>query len=218
MFWMYIVAVAAAVSCVSVKVIAQPAESYGGAMRWYEREARTGSPSASFLLGLLYERGEGPRDRDPERAFHWFLQAARQGHPQAQYKVGAACQFGSGTAVDRDNALAWYRRAARRGIVEAQFNLAHMMENGSGNERSEAIGWYAEAARKGYGPAQLNLGRLYARGEGVERDLAEAWAWFRAAESRGVEGASAARSGLETALDAAQRAQAEKLSADRVLR
>lgn len=218
MFWLYIVAVAAAVSCASARVTAQPAESYGGAMRWYEREARSGSPSAGFFLGLLYERGEGPRSKDPERAFHWFLQAARQGHPQAQYKVGTAYQFGSGTAVDRDSALVWYRRAARQGSVEAAFNLAHMLENGNGDERSEAIGRYVEAARKGYGPAQLNLGRLYVRGEGVKKDLAEAWAWFRAAESRGVEGASAARLRMEMVLDAAQRARAEKLSAGRISR
>ena len=215
MFRLYILAVAVAVSCASAQATAQPAESYGGAMRWYEREAEAGSPSASFLLGLLYERGEGPRDRDPEQAFRWFLQAARLGHPQAQYKVGTAFQFGSGTAVDRDGALLWYRRAARQGIVEAAFNLAHMLENG--DERSEASGWYAKAARQGYGPAQLNLGRLYARGEAAEKDLVEAWAWFRAAESRGVEGASDARSQLGTVLDAAQRARAEKLSEDRVL-
>lgn len=217
MFRLYILAVAVAVSCASAQASAQPAESYGGAMRWYEREAESGSPSASFLLGLLYERGEGPRDRDPEQAFRWFLQAARQGHPQAQYKVGMAFQFGSGTAADRNSALVWYRRAARRGIVGAAFNLAHMLENGNADERSEASGWYAKAAREGYGPAQLNLGRLYARGEGAEKNLVEAWAWFRAAESRGVEGASDARLQVEKILDAAQRARAEKLSEDRVL-
>ena len=49
---------------------------YGEAMRWYEREAARGSAKAQFLLGLLYERGAGPRGKDLARAYQWFLKAA----------------------------------------------------------------------------------------------------------------------------------------------
>lgn len=94
---------------------AQPA-TYGDAMTWYEREASRGSAKAQFLLGLLYERGAGPRGKDAKRAYDWFLKAAEQGHAQAQFKVAAALQFGRGVPKNLKLAYAWYRRLQDLGL------------------------------------------------------------------------------------------------------
>jgi len=122
--------------------------SYGDAMAWYEREAAKGSARAQYFLGLLYEKGAGPRSRDADKAFEWFEKAATQGHARAQFKVGKAYQFGAGAVSDPDQAIMWYRRAAGQGVPEAQHNLAYMLENAVAAVRSldEAVRWYREAA------------------------------------------------------------------------
>ena len=200
-------------------VSAQPS-TYGDAMKWYEREAAKGTAKAQFLLGLLYERGAGPRGKDAAAAYGWFLKAAEQGYPRAEYKVGVALQFAIGTPADPDKAVTWYRRAAEHGVTEAQYNLAYMIENAVGPAQSpqEAAHWYRRAAEGGFGPAQLNLGYLYLRGAGVAASAPEAWAWFRAAESRGIEGAAAARAEVEAGLGAAELAEAKRLAENRVRR
>lgn len=196
---------------------AQPA-TYGDAMRWYEREAARGSARAQFLLGLLYERGAGPRARDPERAFAWFRKAARQGHAEAQYKTGAAYQFGRGVAPDPAQARDWYGRAAAQGIAEAQFNLALMLESGEGGppDPAEAARLYRAAAARGLAPAMLNLGLLHHRGTGVEASNVEAWTWFRAAEAAGAPGAADARAGVEELLSPEELARARRLAETRI--
>ena len=107
-----------------VAVLSGPVQAqsggYGGAMNWYERQAEKGDAKAQFLLGILYERGAGPREKSAELAFGWFLKAATQGHAQAQYKTGIAYQSGIGTPADEAKAVGWYRRAAGQGLSEAQ--------------------------------------------------------------------------------------------------
>lgn len=200
-----------------VPASAQPA-TYGDAMTWYEREAARGSAKAQFLLGLLYERGAGPRGKDAKRAYDSFLKAAEQGHPQAQFKVAAALQFGRGVPKNPKLAYAWYRRAAGFGVAEAQYNLGLMLLNGEGTAASpqQAARSYGEAARNGFGPAQLALGYLYLNGTGVKKDPADAWAWFRAAESRGIGGAEAARRAVEASLSPAHIERARRLAATRL--
>lgn len=196
---------------------AQPA-TYGDAMSWYEREAARGSAKAQFLLGLLYERGAGPRGKDAKRAYEWFLKAAEQGHAQAQFKVASALQFGRGVPENPQLAYTWYRRAAGFGVAEAQYNLGLMLLNGQGTAPSpeQAARSYGEAARNGFGPAQLALGFLYLDGTGVAKDAADAWAWFRAAESRSVGGAAAARKTTGASLSPADLERARALAAPRL--
>lgn len=201
----------------SGSALGQPT-TYGEAMRWYEQQANEGSAKAQYLLGLLYERGAGPRGKDPAKAFSWFEKAAAQGHADAQFKLGAAYQFGKGVAADPQKALTWYRRAAEQGVPEAQFNLAYIIENEVAGRQpvEEAVRNYAAAARSGFGRAQLNLGFLYYQGKGVAKDDAEAWAWFRAAETRGVDGAAEARARVEADLSADALDRARNLAKDRI--
>lgn len=150
-------------------------------------------------------------------AFKWFLKAAEQGHPEAQLKIAIAYHFRTGVAANPELALAWYRHAAVQGVAGAQHNLAHML-NGKGAARSpvEAVRWYSENARHGFGPSQLALGYLYFRGTGVKTDMVEAWAWFRAAESRGVDGAAKARAEAEKRLSPEDLKRADALAKPRL--
>ena len=202
-----------ALTCGSGREPAAKPSTYGDAMRWYEREAAKGFAKAQYFLGLLYERGGGPRTKDLAKAFQWFAKAAAQGHARAQYKISRAYQFGLGTVSDPEQAVLWYRRAAGQGLPEAQHNLAYMLENAVSTERSpdEAVRWYREAAERG-GPSQFALGSVYMRGMGVERNLAEAWAWLRAAEFRQVAGAGEARAALEKEMTPEEMSQARKMA------
>ena len=125
---------------------------YGGAMQWYDRAAQEGSAKAQFLRGLLYDRGAGPRKRDPAQAYRWFLKAAEQGHAQAQFKVASALQSGRGVAKNLKLALAWYRRAAAQGgFGPAQLALGYFYLNGTGvvKDAAEAWAWFRAAESRG---------------------------------------------------------------------
>ena len=193
---------------------------YGAAMSWYERGAREGSAKEQYLLGLLYEKGVGPRVQDAGKALRWFFAAAEQGHSRAQYKIASSYHFGKGIGVDLNKAAVWYRRAAVQGLPQAQYNLAYMLEKLSdlGGTPQEAAKWYSEAAIGGVGAAQLALGSLYVRGVGVPRDLSQAWAWLRAAESRQISRAGEVRAALEQFLPPAQLSQAQDLAKSRLAR
>ncbi|MEK9722994.1 MAG: tetratricopeptide repeat protein [Rhodospirillaceae bacterium] len=51
--------------------------SYGEAVGWFRKAARTGHPVAQYLLGLMFKEGWGV-DQDAVEAFKWFTLAIRK--------------------------------------------------------------------------------------------------------------------------------------------
>jgi TPR repeat protein len=50
---------------------------------WYARAAEQEHSEAQFILGTMYEKGDGvPRNDD--QAYRWISLAARQGHARAR--------------------------------------------------------------------------------------------------------------------------------------
>jgi TPR repeat protein len=96
---------------------------YAEAARNYRIAAAQGNPVAQYLLGKLYDNGEGIA-KDASQAAFWYLKAAKQGYGPAQNDLGSMYYNGEGVASDDAEAIFWFQKAADQGIAQAQRNLA----------------------------------------------------------------------------------------------
>ncbi len=74
--------------------------------------AHEGDAHAQFMIGNLYELGQGV-EKDLHAAARWWQKAADQGHPGAQYNLGCAHMRGDGVPVDALALYPLFREAAR---------------------------------------------------------------------------------------------------------
>ena len=149
----------------SPRSVAVP-ETYGDAMRWYERAAKTGNARAQFYLGMLYEQGyrnKAGGKPDLKAAIGWFEKAAGQGHLQAQLKLGLIYYQGTLVGKDYEKAAAWFEKAAAQSSTRAAYNLALMLVRGLGvkKDAARAAALFEKAATRGLSEAALHLAVLY---------------------------------------------------------
>ena len=135
--------------------------------------------------------------------------------------VPSRADFAEGLAAydagDFATAAEAWRPLADRGDVAALVALAGLYSNGLGVQANlaEAARLYRAAAERGDAVAQLNLGDLYSRGAGVPRDLVRAYLWLSLAAEQGRSWALNKRDEIAGQLTADQRAEAERLLAER---
>lgn len=143
------------------------------------RLAEQGDAHAEFMLGAMYQFGEGVL-QDYVRAGLWYRKAADRGVAAAQYNLGVMYDTGQGVAQDHAMALQLYRAAADQGMAAAQYNLALSYAQGLGvpQDYKAAAELYRRAAGQGFAAAQLNLGALYQNGDGVPQDYVQAYMWY----------------------------------------
>ena len=143
------------------------------------KRAGQGDAHAEFMLGFMYQFGEGVL-RDDVRASLWYRKAADQGVAAAQYNLGVMYDSGQGVAQDHAKALQLYRAAADQGMAGAQYNLALSYAQGLGvpQDYKAAAELSLQAAEQGFAAAQLNLGALYQNGDGVPQDYVQAYMWY----------------------------------------
>jgi Sel1 repeat len=104
--------------------------------------ADQGNSVAQFILGVMYDNGEGVPQNNAE-AMKWYREAADRGEPNAQCNLGTMYLTGQGVPQDYAEALKWYRKAADQGNANAQFNLGKMCDDGDGVPQD-----YAEALKR----------------------------------------------------------------------
>ncbi len=75
--------------------------------------AEQGVAEAQFLLGVMYDKGQGV-PQDYAKAAGWWRKAAEQGDPIAQYDLGVAYHNGEGVPQDYVQAHRWFNLAASR--------------------------------------------------------------------------------------------------------
>ena len=162
------------------------AGSYAEAKALFETAAGKGNVNAQYMLGFMYENGEGVT-RDYTQAIRWYRLAGVQGSVDAQNNLGEIYYNGKDGTVDYAEAVKWYRPAAERGNMNAQFSLGYMYENSEGvtQDYAEAVKWYRLAGAQGSVESQNNLGEIYYRGKGGTVDYAEAAKWYRPAAESG---------------------------------
>ncbi|MBL0404276.1 sel1 repeat family protein [Microvirga aerilata] len=161
------------------------AQSQADAMRWYQKAAESGSPTAYIRLGDLYAAHSS--GMEAQRSLEWYRKAAEANSAIAMVRLGK--MFNEGRGVPQDQALAatWFSRAAAAGSGAAMVELSDLYSRAGGpghfNLAREAL---EKAVRAGDARAPIALAKLYlARGE---RPLAEA-ALRKAAESGSAEAA-----------------------------
>ena len=87
---------------------------FATAMREFRPLAEAGDASAQYMLGAMYDFGEGVPEDDAE-AVKWYRLAAEQGDASAQYKLGQMYWSGQGVPEDYVQAYAWHNLAAAQG-------------------------------------------------------------------------------------------------------
>ena len=80
--------------------------------------AERGSIMPQFVLGYMYEKGQGVA-QDYAQAVRWYRQAAAQGMDAAQYSLGLMYGQGQGVAQDYVKAHMWFNLAARLGDADS---------------------------------------------------------------------------------------------------
>jgi uncharacterized protein len=159
------------------------APGYDTALAWARSAASRNDPGARFLLGYLYEHGQGV-PRDYTQAAKNYETAALQGHSIAQNNLAHLYSNGLGVSKDVTRAFRLFLAAAQQGNRIAQWNLGHAYCDGDGTPRdyAQAARWFRAAAELGDPLAQHDLGVLYFRGQGVPVEAAR---WERLAAKQG---------------------------------
>jgi len=91
---------------------------YAEAFRWMKQSAENGFADGQFILGKMYEKGQGC-DPDIGKATQWYQEAAGQGQREAAQRLGFLYQNGWGVKRDEAEAIRWYQRAGRLGDTNA---------------------------------------------------------------------------------------------------
>lgn len=158
---------------------------YATALRLLSALADKGDAAAQFLLGNMYNKGEGVPQNLAE-GIKWYRKAADQDHTEAQTRLGFIYGEGVGVPQNYAESVKWYRKAADQGNADAQHELGFMYSKGVGVSQNyaEAVKWYRRAADQGNAYAQSFLGTMYRDGHGVSQDYVEAHKWFNLAVSQ----------------------------------
>jgi TPR repeat protein len=162
-------------------------EDYESAAKWLRASAAQGHAGAEFLLGYLYEHGQGVA-KDYAKAAENYRAAALQGHSTAENNLASLYQHGQGVPKDMRQAFEWYLASARHGNQVGQCNVATLYYLGFGIPRDykEAAKWFRAAADSGSAEAQNSLAVLYYKDLGAELDYGEAARWLRLAAEQGL--------------------------------
>lgn len=122
-------------------------EDFQSAVKWLRASATQNYPDAQFLLGYLYEHGQGLA-RDYTNAAQNYRAAALQGHPTAENNLASLYQHGQGVPKDFSKAFDWYLASAQHGNQVGQCNLGSLYYLGSGTRQDykQAARWFRAAA------------------------------------------------------------------------
>ncbi|MCZ4279645.1 tetratricopeptide repeat protein [Kiloniella laminariae] len=191
------------------------------AFPWLKKAAELGRPEAEYLLGLLYQKGEGlpnknSAEENMEQAVFWFERAAKSTHVDAQYALAQLFDDRGSNQENQSQAFRWYQQAANQGHPRAQYRLGTFYRDGKGTLPNDwqAATWFSNAANRGFLEAQFALGELYQSQNELGPDYTKAYMWFGIATLNGHEEALERKNTAARQLQPEARAAAEKLIAD----
>lgn len=191
------------------------AKSDQEALVWYRKSVKQKDRLGQYLLGTMYEDGQGV-NKDLNEALRLYrLSAAQDYDPAVQklrkleaatappaappapaaptmsadeaYRLGGKNWNGDGVAKNEAEAVRLFRIAAMQGHAAAATDLGFAYEFGRGvtTNLGEAVRWYKAGAEGGNLIGQTNLGYMYDSGRGVNQDYAQAAYWYRRAANAG---------------------------------
>lgn len=167
--------------------------------------ADQGSDEALYLLGVLYEKGDGQKTYSKQAADSYWL-AAKAGKPEAQYNLGLMCAQGLINEPDMLSAIHWFELASTAGIKEATYNLATCYDQGLGclADKKKAYSLFQIAGEQGFVRAWHNVAVMLYLGEGVGKDLVAAYARLLLAAKAGLQDSIDMEPSLSAELNAEQ--------------
>lgn len=170
----------ASAASISAAKAAIEAKDYKTALQELAPLVSAGKPSATNLMGKMYQNGWGV-SASIDRAKSYYKKGARTGHIDSVNSLRALDD------LEYLKELEKVKAKAKSGNASAQNRLGEMLEYGFGVERNPeaAFEQYKLAADQGYVAAQHNIGRSYNFGTGIEQDFATAENWYRIAANKG---------------------------------
>ena len=103
-------------------VASYQAGDYNQAFELFQVLAEQGDAESQFVLGMLYDDGEGVK-QNYQQAAEWYQKAANQGHAMAQYNLGILYQFGLGVAED-DKRCYGFKKRLTKGLLPLNLTWA----------------------------------------------------------------------------------------------
>jgi TPR repeat protein len=177
--------------------------NFKGAAREWIKEARNGSKSAQYNLGIIYSTGEGV-PKDLRNSLYWYEKSAQQGFTKALTVLGELYYSGNDVVeVAYPKAYEYFFEANKANDAGAAYGLGLMYESGNGVNKnlSMAQKMYRRAANYGSGEASLRLGYLYEIGKGgLVKNFSEALKWYRKSYNQGNGDATSAINRMVSAI------------------
>ncbi len=180
------------------------------ALKILVNDAENGSAEAQYILGAMYDRGQGVPQNNKE-AVKWYSLAKEQGNATAtaaiyvlakknssdalkilindgengnaiaQSTLSMMYQFGLGVPQDNHKAIKWHRFVAERELDHIKTGMLNF-DNKNIPQTLKAL---SNDAENGSEEAQLNLAMMWQLGLVVPEDEAKAAYWFRLATEQG---------------------------------
>lgn len=158
-----------------------------------------GNSISSYLLGLIYEKGEFFNQNLSES---FFKKSSSQGNSSRLNKIGSNYQRGYGVKKDYSKALEYFQKSADLGNSYALVNLGNCYKNGKGVEKNylkaikycqknpaKAVEFFENSAKLGNSYGLVNLGNCYKNGFGVDQCHSMAFGYYqKSAECGNTEG------------------------------
>ena len=162
------------------------------AVLWLTEANNQGSIEAEYLLGQLYENGDGVA-QDFEQSRYFFGKAADQGYAPAQYKLGKLLinsEFDDpqmDTTSDQElqkkitRGVTLLRKSANSGYAPSQYEMGLLALNGNMTEKNprEAFSYLKKAADQGVAAAAYMTATCYASGIGTAINTESAKQYLR---------------------------------------
>lgn len=104
---------------------------YSTAYPYLMKSAREGNPEAMYLIGRMFQYGEGVTKNYTE-AINWYQKSADKNNPLAQLSLGFMYDLGKGVKQNFPEAFKWYMKSAKQGNAIAQRNIGLMYVAGDG--------------------------------------------------------------------------------------
>lgn len=120
------------------------------AMIYLSKAATKGNSRAMFLLGYMYENGEGV-PIDLAKAASYYKAAADNGNRSAQHNLGCFYYLGNGLNKNYQFAFEYFLKAAQQGKADSMKNVGVMYELGQhvAQNYQKALEWYKKARENG---------------------------------------------------------------------
>jgi hypothetical protein len=137
------------------------ARRFAEALREFEALAAAGVPQAEFMLGVMYEYGDGVQASYSD-AVRWYEDAAEHGLTSAETRLGILYIDGTGVSPDPRRARQWLERAARKRDPLALVTLGELYAKGQGVSQSleDAYAYYLLAKAIGSPKADAAIADL----------------------------------------------------------